>query len=410
MSDLWRCALREVLRRKGRFIANILGYALAVAAIIVVVGLGAFSERAAGAVLHHVGTHFITFAPCDCLANAPNGVAENFDEGFVAGVTPTNLLPAALAKAAMDLPTVRDASPFLMYRMKRDADGQFFTFGGFDPKNTLAVAKNSCAAKDIVAGRFLKPGDKGVVVLEESFAQSRSLKPGDPLTIAGEKFTVAGVVNPGIRPAKADVYMPIAEARRIVARRQKGKHSEKALATPINMVLVEVASSQVQDEALAGVRKLYPGLLTSTYGCYRPARKVMGVNARGVALLTVVIGIGAVLLATRTQFSSVLERRREIGVLKAIGWADGDVVALVLAETTIQAALGAVLGCGVAVAALVLTPARAFGGAGFAQAAAGCAPLFPLAFALALAGGLLAGALPAWSAARLSPAEAMRRL
>ena len=410
MSDLLRCAWREVSRRKGRLAANVMGYALAVAAMIVVVSLSLFSRDAADAILHHLGTHFVTFTPCDCLADSPDAALESFEEGFVAAGAPTNMLPAALAKAAKGLPAVKDASPFLMYRIKSAADGQLFTIGGFDPRNTLAVAKNCCAARDIISGRFLRPGDKGAVVLEQSFAGPRKLTAGDKLKIGGIEFSVIGVVKPPIRPAKADVYMPITEARRVIAPRQKGKVSPEALARAVNMILVEVESSQAQDQALASVRKLYPGLITSTYACYKPARKVIGMNEKAMWALTAVVAIGATLLAMRTQLSSVIERRREIGILKAIGWTNGDVVRLILTETALQAVAGAALGCVLAAAVILLTPAAVLTGIRTSATIGLSAPVFLIAFALALVGGGVAGALPALSAARLNPAEAMRRV
>ena len=217
-------------------------------------------------------------------------------------------------------------------------------------------------------------------------------------------------MKPPIRPAKADVYMPITEARRVIAPRQKGKVSPEALARAVNMILVEVESSQAQDQALASVRKLYPGLITSTYACYKPARKVIGMNEKAMWALTAVVAIGATLLAMRTQLSSVIERRREIGILKAIGWTNGDVVRLILTETALQAVAGAALGCVLAAAVILLTPAAVLTGIRTSATIGLSAPVFLIAFALALVGGGVAGALPALSAARLNPAEAMRRV
>ena len=60
---MWEYAWRETVRRKGRTFANILGYLLAVAIMVVLVTTLVFSKEAASAVLTSTGTHFIGFIP-----------------------------------------------------------------------------------------------------------------------------------------------------------------------------------------------------------------------------------------------------------------------------------------------------------------------------------------------------------
>lgn len=405
MSDLWKCAWRELIRRKGRTLANILGYLLAVAIMVVLVTILIFSKDAASGVLSGTGTHFIAFVPASMPQNSVKLLDEQ-NEGFIAMGVAAGLIHETFVDKVKQLPTVRDAAPYLLFRLKDPETQRTFTIGGFDPRNNLVVGTTCCAAGDVLSGRFLWPGDKGVVMLEEAYALSAKLSIDSKITIAGNTFSIIGILNPGIRPGKADVYMHIDDARQVIKKRVIGSPIDDK----INVVLVEVASSKVQDDAIMDVKELLPDLVVSSYACYKPASKVMGMNEGGVWLLTMIIGICAVLFALKSQLTSVIERRRDIGILKAIGWTDGDVVSQILAESVLQVMIGGILGCLVAVAILLFVPIEMLSGIEAGVHIIISPWVLVLGFALAFLGGIIAGGFPAFIAARQRPADALRSI
>ncbi|HUU16407.1 MAG TPA: FtsX-like permease family protein [Sedimentisphaerales bacterium] len=405
MSDIWKCAWRELIRRKGRTLANILGYLLAVAIMVVLVTILIFSKNAASGVLSGTGTHFIAFVPASMPQNSVKLLDEQ-NEGFIAMGVAAGLIHETFVGKVKQLPTVRDAAPYLLFRLKDPETQRTFTIGGFDPRNNLAVGTTCCAAGDVLSGRFLWPGDKGVVMLEEAYALSAKLSIDSKITIAGSTFSIIGILNPGIRPGKADVYMHIDDARQVIKKRVIGSPIDDK----INVVLVEVASSKVQDDAIMDVKELLPDLVVSSYACYKPASKVMGMNEGGVWLLTMIIGICAVLFALKSQLTSVIERRRDIGILKAIGWTDRDVVSQILAESVLQAIIGGILGCLVAVAILLFVPIEMLSGIEAGVHIIISSWVLVLGFALAFLGGIIAGSFPAFIAARQRPADALRSI
>ena len=108
----------------------------------------------------------------------------------------------------------------------------------------------------------------------------------------------------------------------------------------------------------------------------------------------------------RTQapimLANVAERRREIGLRRALGATKADIVRLFIGESTLLCGIGGVLGlaCGVGLADMVGT---------LAQWTVYYRPVaFPLGFGVAVVVGLLFGTLPAFRAAKLDPVLALR--
>jgi putative ABC transport system permease protein len=123
----------------------------------------------------------------------------------------------------------------------------------------------------------------------------------------------------------------------------------------------------------------------------------------GVAAISLVVGGLSVI---NTMAMSVQERTREIGIKRAIGGARGRVVRELVAEAGMIGLIGGLIG--LALGGLVVVAANEAGrasGTVLFDLTPGTA-IFALAFSTIL--GMLAGIIPAWSAARLDPVQALR--
>jgi putative ABC transport system permease protein len=119
--------------------------------------------------------------------------------------------------------------------------------------------------------------------------------------------------------------------------------------------------------------------------------------------IALIIGAVGVL---NTMIMSVLERTREIGILRAIGWRKIRVVRLILYESVLLSLLGAAVGIG---AAVVLTRALTWWPVVNGLVRGDVAPAVIIqGFLIALAVGLIGGAYPAYRGAHLLPTEALR--
>jgi len=110
------------------------------------------------------------------------------------------------------------------------------------------------------------------------------------------------------------------------------------------------------------------------------------------------------LLAGNTMMQAVRERTSELAVLKTIGFSNGSVLAMVLAESVLLLVLGGVIGLGLA---SLLIPVVSAGSGGMLALPTVGADSWGLGLVLMALIGLLVGSLPAWSAMRLNIVDAL---
>ena len=132
-----------------------------------------------------------------------------------------------------------------------------------------------------------------------------------------------------------------------------------------------------------------------------------------IGFVTVVMAIGGVMGVMNTMFAAVSNRVKDIGVLRLMGYSRSQVMLAFLLESLLIAMVGGAIGC--ALGSLVdgwtansIVSSGAGGGKFVVLRLSIDLPTLLLGFVLALAMGLLGGFLPAFSAVRLKPLEALR--
>ncbi len=306
-----------------------------------------------------------------------------------------------------------------------------YTVAGVNPANTTSGLVTKA---QLVKGTWLSTTPsvaKTEVLVTTAYASQKGLKVDDTLTINKVGYKIVGLVNPTLTGDVSDLYFSISNLQTLSTNTNR-----------INEVLVSVANAKDVKGVAQAIKKALPGatVLTSASladqvtGSLSNARKLA--NDLGGALALVVL-LAAFLIAGLLTLSSVSKRVREIGSLRAIGWSRGRVVRQIMAETlgigivggVMGIALGAVIcliigavgpGLSVTSTGLAVGASKVSGllgqttSATVAQTVHLTAPIHPLtiviAFAGALFGGLIAGAVGGWRAARLSPASALRDL
>jgi ABC-type antimicrobial peptide transport system permease subunit len=282
----------------------------------------------------------------------------------------------------------------------------------------------------ISAGRFLSRTPeqaRGEAVADLGYARQNGLGVGDETEIAGAKFEVVGLASAPLGGDASDVYVELRQLQQLsdregrVNRIQVRAQSAEAVAGLADQIERRLEGAQVVTAA---------DLVDRVGGSLEDADDLS--SRLGTALALVAL-LAAFSIATLLTLSSVQKRIRELGTLKALGWRQRLVVRQVTGESLVTGALGGLLGAAIGIggaaiidaigptleASVEAQPGAGFGGpfgqgnvtAGSTDVVLG-APVDPglllLAIALAIVGGLLAGAAGGLRAARLGPAEALR--
>ena len=399
-----RYALREIKRRKLRSLTNIIGYVIAVAFLIITVAVAQGYNAVAVGSLNGIGTHFAVYLPS--AKACPNCEYMEVGPFFKDAYTPT--FDSSFVEAVGGISGVEDASPYLSFRLDD------LIVGGIE-LNDLATEKVVVAPDEVVRGRYLKSDDLNGVMLDEVYSDLGNLDVGDNISAFGRVFGIVGIVNPGLhsKPAgNAQVYGLIKDVQSLA---QFYSDIYGFQVSECNVVLVEV-SPEGTAEDLDSVKQSVLVALESQagekgalvgYQCYVSARKVASIAEDSAWAISIVVIISVVLFSLKSQFSAIAERTKEIGVLKAIGWTDFDIAKQVSLESLLQGIAGGLVGLGLGYLITFLIPNM--GLVPTQNLVLVVSPLLALVgFVLSLSGGILAGIVPAWRAAKLQPAEALR--
>lgn len=263
---------------------------------------------------------------------------------------------------------------------------------------------------DLASGRYLTAADEGrdVAVIGSDIAKQHNITTGGTISVRGRPFEVVGVLQPTMTMPDTTVQVPFAAAQAFF-------YGD----------LPKIVAQSIPATDLAGQFVVYPaagtdieGLASRIEGALPGSSAMTGKDfdqtiASSVGVFdTMVVGIGLISLIVgglsivNTMAMSVAERTREIGIRRAIGAGRRRIVRELVTEAGLIGLIGGLLG--LALGALIVTLAndagRSSGTVLFELTASGA--VTAVGFAVVL--GMIAGFVPALSAARLDPVEALR--
>jgi len=397
LNDELSFTLRTFEHKPTRAWLTILGVFIGIAAVVALISLGQGLQDTINAQFEKIGTDKILISPGVGAAAMFTGIggADRMTDHDVSVIE-----RAKGVEKAIGFTTVLGKVGF------RDEEQYTFVIG-YDPsKMTIQEGFNTPMEK----GRELKSGDKYKILIGYEIAHSdflgKGAKIGDTLRMSGADFTVVGIVDKiGSYQDDTQVYIP-KDASDVIFH-DPGYAIMYAIAKKGFLpgdVAENIAEAMRKDR---DQKKGEEDFSVSTFE--QLASTYLGMIA---TVQTVIIGIAAISLVVggigimNTMYTSVLERTHEIGVMKAIGARNSDIMMIFLMESGILGLVGGVigvlLGMGVgAVVGSIISQSLPF------------SVSFPPWLTLGALGfsfivGSLSGVLPAIQAARMKPAEALR--
>jgi len=262
---------------------------------------------------------------------------------------------------------------------------------------------------ELATGRQLSAEDTGnVVVLGSTIARKYGVVAGGTVDIRGESFEVLGTLQPTLSSPDTNGFIPLSTAQALYLGDLPPLVAESLQADELaNQIVVFPEVGADPTTVAAAIEAAVENSATMTGAEFSKT-----VGATTVIFNAIIIGVAAISLIVgglsviNTMAMSVAERTREIGIRRAIGGSRRRIVRELVAEAGVIGLLGGLIGLGLGAAVVVLVDeaGRSSGTVLFdltAQTAA-----FAVGFSTIL--GMVAGIIPAWTAARLDPVSALR--
>jgi putative ABC transport system permease protein len=262
---------------------------------------------------------------------------------------------------------------------------------------------------ELATGRMLTPEDDGnVVVLGSTMATARGVAAGDTIEIRGRAFEVVGTLQPTLTAPDSTAIVPLSAAQEMFVESlpplitdavEPGELVNQVVVYPVAGADVDEVAARIED-TVANSATLTGAQFDEQVGA---STAIFNAIIIGVAVISLVVGGLSVI---NTMAMSVAERTREIGIRRAIGGSRGRIIRALVAEAGLIGLIGGLIGLGLGALVVVLAnEAGRAGGTVLFDLTAETA-LFAVGFSTIL--GMLAGVIPAWSAARLDPVAALR--
>lgn len=361
-------AAANVMHRKTRTAVSVLAVAVEVAMVMLIVGmangtLGEIAQR-----LQNVGA--------DVLFQPP-------DASLILGAT-SAVMPVKYVDLMKKVDGVVDVTPVLNWHVSNlKGESRALLLWGVDYPSFARIS----GGFDLVEGRALEGPDD--LVMDTVLARATGTHAGEKIRMINREFTVVGIARAG---AGGRLYARIDDIQEAIGTPEKA-----------SFFLVKGRSATEADTLAKTLLERFPGHKVTPVA---QVSKVMQDNATGLrqfkqalTAMAVVISFLVVLLA---MYTTIIERTRELGILRALGASQPKVVQLVMNESLLICLAGVLLGILLAVGGRWLLP-----------------QIFPtlnihlsrewtvIASVLGLTGGLLGSVYPAMRAARMDPVQAL---
>jgi putative ABC transport system permease protein len=386
LSDLARVASVGVRTRRLRAALSALGIAIGVAAIVAVLGLSASSQAGLLAEIDRLGTNLLT------VTNGQSFFGDTASLPLVA--------PAMIARIG----------PVQQVSETGSTSATVYRSPLIPSVNTNALSVQAASidllptvGASIAQGRYLNAATARlpVVVLGAAAAERLAISriyPGQRVWLGGQWFYVAGILTPAALAPEIDTSALVGFT---AAKRYLGfdghattvyVRAETSQVSAVQSVLAATANPKAPNE----VNVSQPSATLQARAAAQGALNGLFLGLGAVSLLVGAVGVANIMVI------SVLERRSEIGLRRALGATKGHIRLQFLSEAVLLALLGGAVGVAAgAIATAVYATTKHWAIVVPTVAWAG-------GFGAALAIGAIAGLLPALRAARLAPTDALR--
>ncbi|RLI99006.1 MAG: hypothetical protein DRP06_04340 [Candidatus Aenigmatarchaeota archaeon] len=401
--DFLRFAINNLVHRKMRSLLTIIGIFIGIAAVVSLISVGDGMKNEINRQFESMGS--------DKLMVVPGGAG---------GVGMMNMMTAAVPLTEADLKVIKrqsgvDLAGGVAYKTiaVKYKDEIKYTMVSGVPTDESQEIFTSMDNFNIIKGHDLEDGKDGEIVIGYDIAYTDyfNKRPGirDKIYIDDKPFTVCGIIDKignsqddlqmYITLENADDLFDMAGEYGMIMVKMKSNVNPSDLAEILRHKIRRARGEKEGEESFQ---------VQTTEQLMNMVSDILGViNAVLISIASISLMVGGIGIMN-TMYTSVLERTREIGIMKAIGAKNYHVMLLFLFESGMLGMVGGIIGVGVGVGLAKLAEYLAIQ-SGFAMLKASFSTeliLGSLAFSFLV--GTLSGILPAMKAAKLNPVDALR--
>jgi putative ABC transport system permease protein len=406
--------LKELRYHHNRTLVNILGIGIGIALFVSINAVSTAYQKAVSLPFKNLGADIVVQRPEKRAIDSRQAPASM--RGIRLPFSNQLLPPQDIEKLKIIDGIDSMASSLLLWEFDK---GGFRTIMGVDlTQPSLGPVKVKDWLKE---GRF--PQKEGEVVLEKHYAKFHHTKMGDTFEISGRSFSIVGLleIKEGSQIASANIYLPLQDAQNLLG---GGPNST-------NVVYLRLKNPSLLSQVKTTIARQLNGVsVASSDSSLELMGGVSQISNQFSFIVSIIALGGAVFLIIKAMLSNLIERSREIGILKAVGWTERDVQKQLIGEVFLQSLAGGIFGIlmGYLFSYLLgflsipvstpweinLLPAFAKDTAAVAKTVrlpvSISAGLTAISLALALAAGVMASYFMGKRTARMKPAEILRQL
>jgi putative ABC transport system permease protein len=414
-----KLALNITLHSKLRSWLTVLGIVIGVAAVVAIISIGEGMQQSVQSSISGVGEDLITLSPGG--RGAFGGFRGGDDHGPGGGGSSTASSQGNLTvkdvQVLESINNVKFVQGIVSGRVTAYYLGEKTTISvqGVDP-----LVWQYMTTSELDTGRMLGPTDTNVIVIGNDIATKVFKQPlsiNRDITLEDKVFKVVGILKAtGEGGNDGAVIMPVKAARYTIPDIDQVTFNsiqiKVASVDAVDQVMADADAKLARSRHILGTKKKDYTLRSAIAQAQRFASIASTMTIFLAAIAAVSLIVGAVGIAN-TMFTAVLEKTKEIGIMKAIGAKNRDIMLVFILNAAMVGLAGGILGLALGAGASKLVPL--LGNIGFALPGTRgavttviSARLMIGALLLAMGIGLVSGVIPAYRASKLKPVDALR--
>jgi len=380
-----------------------LGIFIGIAAVVSLITLGQGLQQAILGQFGALGTDKLTITAAETGFGPPGSTAvrklTQHDVDIISQVSGVDIvIPRILRPVAIEYNKAKSFT----YAVSMPADEKALNiiYSGFD--------------MEAETGRLLQAGDRNKVLLGHQFAVTqefgKEIVVGSKIKLQGKEFEVVGILK---QLSSFEINLAVMLSEEDLKDLLNIKDEYDVIAVQIQKGAdIEQVANDIK-EKMRKDRGEKPG--EEDFSVQTPINTLQSVNTILNVINAVVIGIALISLLVgaigiaNTMYTSVLERTKEIGIMKSIGARNSDILLIFLIESGLLGLVGGIIG-------VIIGESMAFGASAIANQAMGLSlfevnlqPMLifgSILFSFLI--GIISGVLPAYQASKLKPVDALR--